>query len=152
MRFSRQEYWSWLPCSPPENLPDPEIEPASVSCVDGLVLYHYCSLQSPYQRDAPACKVTTCIASALFIDWMQFPEAFWDQLSSAETLIVSWFQSLQNKILQTHKQSKKLLTYGKSLWLYRVIWLLQFRNGYHVEVWEKTTKFSKAIILQLKIH
>ena len=103
MRFSRQEYWSWLPCSPPENLPDPEIEPASVSCVDGLVLYHYCSLQSPYQRDASACKVTTCIASALFIDWMQFPEAFWDQLSSAETLIVSWFQSLQNKILQTHK-------------------------------------------------
>ena len=26
MEFSRQEYWSGLPCSPPEDLPDPEIE------------------------------------------------------------------------------------------------------------------------------
>ena len=29
MVFSRQEYWSGLPCSPPGNLPDPGIEPAS---------------------------------------------------------------------------------------------------------------------------
>ena len=29
MGFSRQEYWSWLPCSPPGDLPDPEIEPMS---------------------------------------------------------------------------------------------------------------------------
>ena len=28
MGFSRQEYWSGLPCSPPGNLPDPGIEPA----------------------------------------------------------------------------------------------------------------------------
>ena len=27
MGFSRQEYWSALPCSTPRNLPDPEIEP-----------------------------------------------------------------------------------------------------------------------------
>ena len=27
MEFSRQEYWSGLPFPPPENLPDPEIEP-----------------------------------------------------------------------------------------------------------------------------
>ena len=26
-RFSRQEYWSELPCSPPGNLPNPEIKP-----------------------------------------------------------------------------------------------------------------------------
>ena len=26
-RFSRQEYWSGLPCPPPGDLPDPEIEP-----------------------------------------------------------------------------------------------------------------------------
>ena len=26
MRFSRQEYWSELPCSPPGNLPDPRIK------------------------------------------------------------------------------------------------------------------------------
>ena len=27
--FSRQEYWSGLPCPPPGDLPDPGIEPAS---------------------------------------------------------------------------------------------------------------------------
>ena len=30
MGFSRQEYWSGLPCPPPENLPDPKIKPTSL--------------------------------------------------------------------------------------------------------------------------
>ena len=30
MEFSRQEYWSGLPCSPPGDLPDPESEPLSL--------------------------------------------------------------------------------------------------------------------------
>ena len=30
MGFSRQEYWSGLPCLPPEDLPDPGIEPTSL--------------------------------------------------------------------------------------------------------------------------
>jgi len=29
--FSRQEYWSGFPCSPPGNLPDPGIEPMSLT-------------------------------------------------------------------------------------------------------------------------
>ena len=29
--FSRQEYWSGLPCSPPGDLPDPEMEPGSLT-------------------------------------------------------------------------------------------------------------------------
>ena len=29
MGFSRQEYWSGLPCPPPGNLPDPKIKPGS---------------------------------------------------------------------------------------------------------------------------
>ena len=29
MKFSRQEYWSGLPCPPPEDLPYPRIEPRS---------------------------------------------------------------------------------------------------------------------------
>ena len=35
MGFSRQEYWSGLPCPPPGNLPDPGIEPLSFwsSCI-----------------------------------------------------------------------------------------------------------------------
>ena len=31
MRFSRQEYWSGLPCPPPRDLPDSRMEPASLS-------------------------------------------------------------------------------------------------------------------------
>ena len=31
MEFPRQEYWSGLPCPPPGDLPDPRIEPASLS-------------------------------------------------------------------------------------------------------------------------
>ena len=34
MGFSRQEYWSGLPCPPPGNPPDPGIEPG-VSCIAG---------------------------------------------------------------------------------------------------------------------
>ena len=30
IRFSRQEYWTGLPCSPPEDLPDSGIEPSSL--------------------------------------------------------------------------------------------------------------------------
>ena len=30
MGFSRQEYWSGLPCPPPADLPDPGIEPVSL--------------------------------------------------------------------------------------------------------------------------
>ena len=30
MGFSKQEYWSGLPCPPPGNLPDPGIEPVSL--------------------------------------------------------------------------------------------------------------------------
>ena len=30
MRFSRQEYWSGLPCPPPEDLPNPRTEPTSL--------------------------------------------------------------------------------------------------------------------------
>ena len=30
MGFSRQEYWSWLPCPSPGDLPDSGIEPASL--------------------------------------------------------------------------------------------------------------------------
>ena len=29
--FSRQEYWSRLPCPPPEDLPDPGSQPASLT-------------------------------------------------------------------------------------------------------------------------
>ena len=36
MRFSRQEYWSGLPCPSPGDLPDLGIEPVSPTLVDGF--------------------------------------------------------------------------------------------------------------------
>ena len=41
MGFSRQEYWSGLPCPPLGDLPSPGIEPVShVSCIGRWILYH----------------------------------------------------------------------------------------------------------------
>ena len=44
MEFSRQEYWSVLPCPPPRDLPDPGTEPASPASpalqADSLLLSH----------------------------------------------------------------------------------------------------------------
>ena len=44
MGFSRQEYWSGLPCPPPGDLPDPGVKPASPEVpalqVDSLLLSH----------------------------------------------------------------------------------------------------------------
>ena len=44
MGFSRQEYWSGLPCPPPGDLPDPGIEPMSLVSpalrADSLPLSH----------------------------------------------------------------------------------------------------------------
>ena len=36
MRFSRQEYWSGLPCCPPRDLPNPGIEPTSSALARGI--------------------------------------------------------------------------------------------------------------------
>ena len=48
MGFSRQEYWSGLPCPPPGDLPDPGIKPASVSCIGRWILYHQHHLGIPF--------------------------------------------------------------------------------------------------------
>ena len=41
MGFSRQEYWSGLPCPPPGDLPDPGIKPLSPALkADSLLLSH----------------------------------------------------------------------------------------------------------------
>ena len=48
MEFSRQEYWSGLPCPPPGNLPNPRIKTASPEPpalqADSLPLSHWGSL------------------------------------------------------------------------------------------------------------
>ena len=56
MGFSRQEYWSGLPCPPPGDLPDPGIKPSSPAFSalqeDSLPLSH---LGSP-----PKCQLLIC--------------------------------------------------------------------------------------------
>ena len=47
MGFSRQEYWSELPCSSPGGLPDPGIKPISHVSVGSWVIYHRHHLGSP---------------------------------------------------------------------------------------------------------
>ena len=45
MGFSRQEYWSGLPCPPPGDLPEQGIKPVShVSSIDRQVFYNKCHL------------------------------------------------------------------------------------------------------------
>ena len=52
MGFSRQEYWSGLPCPPPEDRPNPGIKPESSPSpalqVDSLPLSHQGSPQTQY--------------------------------------------------------------------------------------------------------
>ena len=47
MGFSRQEYWSGLPCPPPGDLPNPGMEPASLALAGGLF-----TTESPRQPKA----------------------------------------------------------------------------------------------------
>ena len=71
MRFSRQEYWTGLPCPSPGDLLDPGIEPASpvssASQVDSLPLSHHGS---------PPRDVWASLISQSLINWsscLHFP-------------------------------------------------------------------------------
>ena len=44
MEFSREEYWSGLPCLPPGDLPDPWVKESCVSCIDRQILYQLCHM------------------------------------------------------------------------------------------------------------
>ena len=49
MGFSRQEYWSGLPCPPPGDLPNPGTKPSSYLLLCWRILYHQRHLGSPEQ-------------------------------------------------------------------------------------------------------
>ena len=59
MGFSRQEYWSGLPCPSPGDLPNPGIEPTSPTSsallVDSLPLSHWRSPDHPCHDPFPIC-------------------------------------------------------------------------------------------------
>ena len=63
MGFSRQEYWSGLPCPPPGDPPDPGIEPDSyVSCIGRWVPYH-----EPHNRSLLVTSFCLISLSASFL-------------------------------------------------------------------------------------
>ena len=49
IEFSRQEYWSGLPCSPPRDIPDSGLKPASLvsPALAGRFFYH-CTIQEAF--------------------------------------------------------------------------------------------------------
>jgi len=77
MGFSRQEYWSGLPCLPPGDLPNPGIKPASPALQAGsLPLSHRGSLHSNtlISKEEPVVK-SKCLPPtycSLSIVWRQF--------------------------------------------------------------------------------
>ena len=62
MGFSRQAYWSGLPCPPPGNLPDPGIEPGLLHC--RLILYCLNYQGSPLPLKPPTKTVQSISLSA----------------------------------------------------------------------------------------
>ena len=56
MGFSRQEYWSGLPCPPPEDVPDPGVEPG-LSC-HRQTLYQLRHQEGPWAPPNPARFLT----------------------------------------------------------------------------------------------
>ena len=52
MGFSRQEYWSGLLFPPPEDLPDPGIEPSSPALVGG-----FCTTSTTWEALVICCTV-----------------------------------------------------------------------------------------------
>ena len=65
MGFSRQEYWSGLPCPSPGDLLDPQIEPRSLalqadflpSVPPGKLVYRLCAVIMPFSiRDLSICR------------------------------------------------------------------------------------------------
>ena len=71
MGFSRQEYWSGLPCSPPGDHSDPEIEPVSPACWQPK--YYYESESPLVVLDSLDPTEVHGILQARILEWGAFP-------------------------------------------------------------------------------
>ena len=71
MRFSRQEYWSGLPCPPPGHLPDPEIIPASLAspALAGRFFTTSATWEAPYPSCGYLKYFTQYLTSKSRIHW-----------------------------------------------------------------------------------
>ena len=80
MEFSRQEYWSGLPCPPPRDLPDPGIKPVSsassgrcfitdAAAAAAKSLQSCLTLCSPIDSSPPSSSVPG-ILQAIILEWV----------------------------------------------------------------------------------
>ena len=67
MGFSRQEYWSELPCPPPGDLPDPGIEPVSPALADGFFTHLATWEAPPYPLPCCICPQALRTIRAFFV-------------------------------------------------------------------------------------
>ena len=75
MEFSRQEYWSWLPCPPPGDHPDP-----------GIDMYKAKSLEDP---TLDLCGEVTLITESFHFLCVMSPE-YWKRLISIFAAVRKW--------------------------------------------------------------
>ena len=68
MEFSRQEYWSGLPCPPPGNLPNPGVEPRPPALQADSLPFEL--PRKPYLRFLPICSQLFPLVSILEIIWL----------------------------------------------------------------------------------
>ena len=82
MGFSRQEYWSGLPCPPPGDLPDPGIEP--VSLLSPALAGGFFTISATWEAQVKVAQsgLTLCdpmdytvheILQARILEWVAFP-------------------------------------------------------------------------------
>ena len=70
VRFSRQEYWSRLPCPPPGNLPGPGIEPMSLTCPalkGGFIIIIVIYLEGGYLFPSSYMYVCVCVCVCMCV-------------------------------------------------------------------------------------
>ena len=97
MGFSRQEYWSGLPCPPPGDLPNPGIEPRSPT------------LQADSLLSEPPGKSKNTGVGSLSLLWGNFPtqELNWSLLHCRQTLYQLSYPGSPSLGLQHPKITKR---------------------------------------------
>ena len=103
MGFSRQEYWSGLPCPSPGDLPDPGIEPGFPALQENFLLtelwgkLHPIQLR-PFYPDASACDirgamwlcVCVCVCMCVCVCWGRVSGMSPDCGENTQTDIIKW--------------------------------------------------------------
>ena len=72
MGFSGQEYWSGLPCPPPEDLPDPGIK--SVSLMSPALAGGFCTTSAPWEAQIICWPDVCCSVSQLCLQGLDTTE------------------------------------------------------------------------------